>query len=343
MSVLTGVNSFFAMLLTVEEILAQASFQHYCLGAPAADVGHWQQWLAQHPDEEPTFRQAEQLFWLLHAQPVVNQPAELAQFKQLFAQKFAQPAAKPARLRPHWGRWAAAASVLLTLAAGGTWWWWQNQFIVYQTAYGETRQIWLPDSSRATLNGHSRLRVRARWAAGQAREVQLEEGEAFFAVRHRPQPEKFTVFTSAGFQVEVLGTEFGVANRPHKAQVVLQSGRVRVQFADPARPAVALVPNQLLKLNGSAPAQPQTVKAEHYTAWKDRRLVLDRTPLAEVAQTLRDTYGLEVEMANDDIGRRTITGEVPLANLDLLLQAMETSFDLKVTRQGNLLRLENQP
>jgi ferric-dicitrate binding protein FerR (iron transport regulator) len=329
------------MLLSVEDILAQASFHHYCLGTPAADVAYWQQWLAQHPEQEPVFRQAEQLFWQLHAQPRVDETAELAKFKQLFAQQFPTPAT--VRLRPRWGRWAAA-SLLLALAAGGIWWWWQSQFIVYHTAYGETRQIWLPDSSRATLNGHSRLRLRAQWASGQPREVYLEEGEAFFAVRHQPQHQKFTVMTDAGFQVEVLGTEFEVANRPHKAQVVLQSGQVRVQFADPARPAVVLAPNQMLKLNqAQSAARPQPVKAEQHTAWTDRRLVLDRTPLAEVAQTLRDTYGLEVEIADDSIGRRTITGEVPLANLELLLQALETSFDLKVTRQGNRLRLENQP
>src|SRR5690606_4200493 len=81
------------------------------------------------------------------------------------------------------------------------------------------------------LNGNSRISYKKRWGMNGVREVILN-GEAYFAVSHTVNQQKFIVHTSDGVHVEVLGTEFTVSNRPHKTRVVLNSGTIQLNIKD---------------------------------------------------------------------------------------------------------------
>jgi transmembrane sensor len=76
-----------------------------------------------------------------------------------------------------------------------------------------------------------------------------------------------------------------------------------------------------------------------YAAWKDAQLVLDETTIAELATRLHDTYGLEVVVTTPELNRRRVTGTVPVGELSTLLQALEETFQLQATRDGNRLTL----
>jgi transmembrane sensor len=233
----------------------------------------------------------------------------------------------------------------LTLAGGG--WLLYSQRVAIPrelaTDYGQTRTVLLPDGSEVILNGHSKLHYASGWAANKPREVWLQ-GEAYFSVKHQPNHQRFLVHTQGGFNVEVLGTKFTVYRRREQARVVLLSGKVRVDFDDQQRADVILKPGELLETRD---AQPQALvhKAVHtapYASWKDAKLVLDETSIAELATRLQDTYGIEVVVQTPELNQRQVTGTMPVRDLDVLLQALEEAFDLKATRQDNRIILSEK-
>ena len=254
------------------------------------------------------------------------------------------------RAAPAWRRWAAAAALVGTVGAGGWLYYGQHRAasaapLAASTAYGQTRTLTLSDGSVVTLNGHSSLRYARDWAAGQPREVWLK-GEGYFAIQHTQDNQRFLVHTDAGVQVEVLGTQFVVARRGGQTRVVLLQGKVRVEFDDRQHPDVLMKPGELVETQdattpGAAPllVAHERVHTAPYAAWKDAQLVLDETTIAELATRLHDTYGLEVVVASPGLNSRRMTGTVPVGELDVLLQALQETFHLRITRQGNRLTL----
>ena len=257
------------------------------------------------------------------------------------------PAAPRYQTVPTWRRWAAAAGLAATMAGGG-WLFYSTHRapapLAVVTDFGQTRDLMLPDGSRVKLNGHSTLRYAATWQPDKPREVWLD-GEGFFSVQHLANNQRFLVHTTAGLQVEVLGTKFVVARRRDQTRVVLLQGKVRVEFDDHQQPDVILRPGELMETHDDQPAlvTHKKVHTAPYAAWKDAQLVLDETTIAELATRLHDTYGLDVEVTTPELNRRRVTGTVPVSDLPALLQALEETFHLQAMRQGNRLTLAEQP
>ena len=247
-----------------------------------------------------------------------------------------------------WYRWAAAAVLTIGMAGTGSWWLYQQQQVAplpveYNTAYAQTRLVHLPDGSDVTLNAHSTLRYTGDWSRDAQREVWLD-GEAYFAVKHLPTHKRFVVHTTAGFKVEVLGTKFTVYRRQEQARIVLLSGKVRVAFADSSkRKPVILKPGELLQTSDKQPQQllHKAVQTDAYAAWRDDKMVFNKTPLAELVLRLRDTYGVEVTVKNPELNQRKLTGTIPLSDLDLLCETLEETFHLRAEHHQNSIVLSN--
>ncbi len=236
------------------------------------------------------------------------------------------------RIYPAWYRVAAAVALLVAFAALYRFQWGSQQRLV--TAYGETRQVWLPDGSQAVLNANSSLTFSRDWQAGQPRQVYLQ-GEAFFLVRKQPTPAggtKFTVRTD-GWEVEVLGTAFNVFSRREKRQVVLEHGRVRLRAT--AGTIITMRPGELVEqLGGNAPVH-RVVDPEEFSAWRNREIVFHDTPLRQIAQKIEELHGVRVVIANSAPADVKLTGTYPTDNLDLLLKIVAGAAGVQVAQQGN--------
>ncbi len=224
-------------------------------------------------------------------------------------------------------------------------WWLHGELTTERivTAYGETRTVSLPDGSLVTLNAHSELRYRRQWDEAHPREVWLG-GEAFFEVARKTvihKPAKFVVHASQ-LDVVVIGTKFNVRDRRGKTQVVLNEGKVTLQV--PTRddlPALEMKPGELAEFRQSASRiQKQAVNQAHYASWKDKKLVFYKTKLSTVAQILEDTYGMEVIITDPELAAQELTGEIATDNLDVLLQAMTRTFDIRLKKEDNRLLLD---
>jgi transmembrane sensor len=301
-----------------------------------------QRWLA-----DPANANQAQAWLVRYAQLLEAEGAatEMPGFEAVQARLLTRLGLAPARRR--WPQLAAAAVLLIGLLVGGGAWLWQARQLgaalalsQLRTGYGQTRQVQLPDGSVVTLNANSTLRYAKAWSASAPREVWLD-GEAFFSVKHLPTHQRFRVHTSGNFNVEVLGTQFSVYRRHQQQRVVLVSGKVRVDFQDQRLPDVVLKPGELLETSDARPRQVvhHAVRTPTYAALAAKKLVFDDTPIAEVAAQVRDLYGLEVVVRDPALRQQTITGTVPVGDLDLLCQVIQASLGIKVERQPQRLVL----
>lgn len=141
------------------------------------------------------------------------------------------------------GRWSAAAAVILCIYFIMEWKGGQDEWMVYETEYGEKMDFILEDGTLVSLNANSKLSWNKNWRKSSLRQVDLE-GEAFFDVSHldrqgeslesQPIDEKrekmpFEVYTS-DLTIQVLGTTFNASNRRGKTKIYLESGSVALSL-----------------------------------------------------------------------------------------------------------------
>lgn len=237
--------------------------------------------------------------------------------------------------------WMAAASVTVLVSCG---WWFREplQYKSYQTAYGQTTDVYLEDGSRVALNSNSKLKVPRLGFWGDVREVCLE-GEAEFSVSHTIDHKRFVVKTSEQFQVEVLGTTFSVFARPRGTKVALKSGSVRIDYSqNNQRREVMMEPGDLAFLDQEGAVQlerQQDVKT--FAPWTEQRYVFNGTPVKEILAMIEENFGQKVSLSDSNIAQRSITGNFKTKNAEELLKTISEVLDLRVEQNGATILLTN--
>lgn len=251
------------------------------------------------------------------------------------------PAAIIGNSRAHLRAWLVAASVAIVLIASG--FLFKNNLLyqIHTSAYGETRTLILSDSTRVVLNANSSLRV-PRFGFGQKTREVLLSGEANFDVAHRPDNQKFVVRTEKGFEVVVLGTEFTVYARPSKSKVILNKGKVQLNYHEgAAQKQLTMKPGDLVTLDErNHLKQEVTTQPERYAAWENHRFLFEDTSLAEFAEIMQENYGIRVVISNKNLAQRTLVGSFRAESPEELLETVCKIFDLKVVKTEDGLMLK---
>ncbi len=339
---------------SVNDFVADESFQAYVADAGSAAGQFWQAWLAQHPAQQLAADQAHALVQGLGPRQLFPVPAELKQQELLrLRQALAYDEPRP------WLRWQRrtrrlAGAGALALLAAAAWWQWPaatGPTTRYVAGPQQPRTLTLPDGSVVVLNGSATLTTASRWTAAAPREVWLT-GEAYFRVAHlapaavrdvatAPASAKFVVH-AGGLDIAVLGTQFNVNSQPASTKVVLSSGKVAVaRHAWFTTENVLMQPGDLVETTAAAPALARRhVQPALYSAWTQGQLRLQQTSVRELAQLLRDAYGWEVIATDSALLGQTLTGVLPANDPDLLLPALAKSLSIAATRTGNVVRLQ---
>lgn len=245
------------------------------------------------------------------------------------------PAVLRSGKRSYWGMAAAITGILLLAAASGYRLFIYKPFIKYATSYGEIATIFLPDSSKVTLNGNSEIRYAPGLGMQDQREVWIE-GEAFFSVKHTVDNREFIVHPSDDLDVVVLGTEFNVYDRADATRVVLNSGKVKLNIRRNKRTdQVDMMPGELVELHDNSKYEKREVDPELFSSWISGKVVLDNTSFREIAVLLEETYGLSVSVPDTSLYRERFSGTVPSENVEALLKALALSFNLRIKAEGN--------
>jgi transmembrane sensor len=189
---------------------------------------------------------------------------------------------------------AMAASVLILLVAGLAGWW-QFGTNGYSTSVGEQRSVVLSDGSTIELN--SQTRVRVHFGETQ-RTIDLLRGQALFHVA-KDAARPFVV-RSGDTSVRAVGTVFDVYRKSSSAVVTVVEGTVIVESASgtrvathepenvsslrPEQPRIRLSAGKQVIVAQNAVAEPKAVNVTAATAWTQRQLIFEFTPLAEAAE-----------------------------------------------------------
>lgn len=255
-------------------------------------------------------------------------------------------AIQPPTRKIHKQLWASpvvyrAAAVLLVLISVSLWFYSNsNSMTEIRTNFGERMAVALPDKSSVVLNGNSVLRYAGKWDDDTPREVWIE-GEGFFSVTHKQNDQKFIVHANR-LNVEVLGTKFNVRARKCISEVMLTEGQVKLGLAKNSdAAAVYLKPGELATMNNERLSK-RTVRKEQFTSWVQNKLLFDRTPLKDIAQMLKETYGLIVEFEDPELGNRELSGEISSATEDDILYAITQTFNLRHNREGRSVIISEQ-
>lgn len=319
----------------------------------------WKAWLSKHPDKKDVLNDARQLVLMLDFKET---KARDGKFLELWGNILdataedhtAEAQAHIISIRPSdhhtrdsapanrhgWYKLIAAACAVLVASMVYVVWQ-QRATTVVRTTYGESRTLFLPDSTKVTLNANSVLRYASDFAAGE-REVWLD-GEAFFAVVHTRSNQRFLVHT-AELQVEVLGTRFNVNSRRGRSRVVLEEGKVKLdpEEKNPHTPEVVLQPGELAEFSKSETTiGKKKVDANQYSSWRNNQLVFVSATLAEVGHLLEDNYGYTVEFRNEELRQKRFTGSAPVEKLPELFQKLSRLFGLTITQDGKKVIIDD--
>jgi transmembrane sensor len=327
----------------VAELQADEYFQQWVLYPDDSCNAFWQEFMTTYPDRATYVHTAREL--LLQLRFKKDLPSEVQQ--QRMWSGIQQQLEVPAPLHlvavkgyRRWWQVAAIVAGILLLGAAGKWILFANNKQLYTTHNGETRVIALPDGSQVTLNANSSLEYEANWSDEQERHVWVK-GEAYFEVapkyNKRREPTRFVVHTS-DLNVEVLGTSFNVNDRHAQTAVVLNTGKVRVDFDNKKMPQVVLEPGERLAFTTKTmEVHREKIKPSHYTSWKDGVLEFNDTPLSEVAQTLSDIYGLAIQFKTPEMKEILLSGTISCKDLAVFIKGIATTLDITIEQSQNTL------
>jgi transmembrane sensor len=281
----------------------------------------WAHWCRSDPRNLPAFEQMQRL-WDAFPDSTYN------------TSHSPQPAN---RLRHRKGLVALAASVVLLAGIAGWLVLRYPEVQVLDTTIGEQRRITLADGSDLDLAPDSRVRTRFTLAR---RDVQLERGQAFFAVAHsalRP----FVVHART-MTVTAIGTAFDVRMGPSNTVVTVSEGLVNVApGADEARGSpgtrtgtVRAVVGQRVTFSKSAHRlSVATVDPKAAGSWRGGTLQFVGEPLEDVVGAVNRYSAPQIVVA-PAFQQTRFTGTVSPAAVRDWLEALEQIYAVEVVDQG---------
>jgi transmembrane sensor len=325
---------------TVEDFLNDESFISFFYDADDKNNADWNEWLNNNSEKKQLADKAVTLLKAIQIKEIPEDDEQLA-VAEAKIRTMIKSSKKPAKIIPIGKKiwyWSAAAVILISLAFGLTLLFRvPSKAVQIATNYGQVKKDKLPDGTEVILNANSNIVLGKSWAEGRAREVWVN-GEAFFHVKKTAHHDKFIVHTAA-FDIEVTGTSFNVINENGKSSVVLKEGSVKIHR--PGEPEIVMQPGDFVEFAHNQIEKKKIVK-EDYLAWTYNKLVFDNTKISDVANIIKEHYGIDVKIQGDNIEEKTITGIMPNDNLDVLLEALQATQEFEINRTDNTIIIINK-
>jgi transmembrane sensor len=328
--------------VSVEDILSDEDFLSWYFEDSVEKTKAWNDWAVSNPQLKPLIDEAVNMMSQLHiVETNVSENDTEASLQRLNSSlgtnfKSETPVFKINKPRRYW--WVAAAVIVFIAAIA----FWKlsgnnNRHITLAANYGETSTHQLPDGSEVILNANSAVTLEKTWTNESDREVWLK-GEAFFHVAKTQDRKRFIVHTDH-FDVIVTGTKFNVVNRNGQSNVMLNEGSVIIRTSNGNE--TKMDPGEFVEFKNEK-ALKRIAKSDSVLAWRDKRLVFENTPLSQVVTIIKDHYGVNMELADESVSNKTISGMLPNDNLDVLLQAINATNELEVVHKGDVITIRNR-
>jgi transmembrane sensor len=208
----------------------------------------------------------------------------------------------------------------------------------YHTEIGEIRRIALSDGSVALVNARSDLIVRYAKAT---RQLRLDEGEVWFKVAKNPK--RPFVVDVEDVHVRATGTAFSVRRRDDRVVVVVTEGTVQAWSDARPQDSVSISAGNTASIGIVANAPNIKVAAAGYRdmlAWRQGGVSLNETTVFEAAQEFNRYNLVQIEIANDHIGKQLMTGYFQIDRPDAFSRAVADITGARISNNGNKIVME---
>lgn len=190
----------------------------------------------------------------------------------------------------------------------------------YHTGVGETRAVQLADGSTITMSPQSALRL----VSGDARQVELIQGQAYFQVA--PDQQHPFIAKAGELSVRVLGTAFDLELHADSAEVALEHGQVQAENAQPPL-SERLMPGQRLKFSWpSGTVERSQLDPSQVASWRSGSLFVENQSVADIVAHLQRYTPGWIIITDPALKQRRITGVFDLQNPDRALTALAQSL-----------------
>lgn len=351
---------------TLEELLADDSFLRYAKGrATPEEKLQWDGWLERSEANRELFQQASELIRFMSGS-VTRLPDPRQELSKL--ESFIQPGRSTKtkvgfrHVKRKRGGYAWLTAAIITIVAV-TLAFVIDQYAVaeevepqittvqstseFQTSYGEKATFQLTDGSRIILNANSHLQYTYTGTSAGNRDIDIYlNGEAWFDVMpvnpDGGDSRKIRVHTHDGL-VEVLGTTFAIYSNEAGTRAVLEKGNIAItRFADEqagidTKPVI-MQPGQMATLSpGGSGIELINVNPDIYTSWIRDVWVFDQTPVADVAERIKDVFGVNVTVMSDELLHERLSGSISSENLHLIKEGISEALQRPVSIINNTI------
>ncbi len=205
----------------------------------------------------------------------------------------------------------------------------------------EPMEIRMDDGTQVLLNRYSKIRYKKQFESD-IRKVSLA-GEAWFDVA-RDSLRPF-VIDAGRATVEVLGTSFNVNAYEENpiVEITVESGVVAVRAKEDLEEQIILRAGNSGSYNPSShKLQLQTAYNPNNLSWKTRELFFEDSPLQEVADLIGKVYNVSIQIPKEELASCPITVSFSDQSLEAVLNVLELTLDLEITRSGELITLDGE-
>jgi len=208
-------------------------------------------------------------------------------------------------------------------------------------AENEPVEVVLEDGTEVIVNRHSKLKYSRKFNQ-EERKIYLS-GEAWFDVaRDTTMP---FVIDAGEALVEVLGTSFNVnayKDNP-TVEITVESGLVAMSAKEDLKDLIVMMAGS----GGSYNKNQRELKLiptsdPNSISWKTRELFFDASTLREVTELLNKVYDTHIVIMNEELASCPITVTFRDQTLEAILNVLELTLDLQLTREGDEIRLDGK-
>jgi transmembrane sensor len=210
----------------------------------------------------------------------------------------------------------------------------------FATAVGARRSIGLPDGSRVQLNTASRVRAAV---TAKAREVWLDQGEAFFEIAHnKAQP---FVVHAGDRTITVLGTKFSVRREGSQVTVAVLEGRVRVDEPRSDQPtrSMIIVAGDIALVKGTSTmvTSRSDERVEDALSWRAGMLSFEQDRLTDIAAEFNRYNVRKMVVTDPEAGAIRIAGVFPAKDPDGFVELLRDAYGLKIQSTANTINISD--
>lgn len=324
----------------LKDFIEDVSFNRWIMEQSEKDSLIWEEWLTNHREKKELLEDAASILTGIQFKGSLPSSSKVEEQLNLLHLSIAAKEAAYQQPKQMFGSlrrkriWSIAAAIALLLATTFMMPYFLSDTIIeHQTAFGELKDIELPDGSKIALNANSTL----KYESASPRKVWLE-GEAFFEVTKRPETgENFQVLTN-DLTVEVLGTIFNVKNRHQETKVFLEEGKVLLALDKEVKQTIEMLPGELVSYAKNQPAAIAKIKAKAIdnTSWRDGVIRFNEASLAETIAEISAIYGIQFKIKDSQVNEELAGGGVPIEHKDIMLETLKDIYKVEIVEEDGV-------